>query len=285
MVDALKVKSDGSFALKGTGSFSVKGGGAPAYVIEGLTQSHWLASNAVLSGNNITSVTDSSGTENLIETSFGYTATYDETGWVSGGKTLPTMNLTGPRLKADGWGGRVSNGSAFTVALLMQKSDVESNFARNRAGIPCGWMNDGFTSHQMKGPKTLTSMNGTQLVTKSQSYYTLQRINGSSYNYTSADMVAALDLPQVDKQLMIFEFGGTGQNWRLWLNGSAITLGNQLTQASQSNMTFNKFTICGYPSDQMVLDAKIAEFHIWNNTLTDSQRAAVTTDLMTRGGL
>jgi len=111
---SLIIKPGGSFTHRSGASFGVKGS-APAYIISGLEQSHWLASNAVLSNEKVMSITDESGTANAIAVSNArdaYPWTYAASGWQLNGKTLPTMYVSPSDwciYRADAWADKLSN--------------------------------------------------------------------------------------------------------------------------------------------------------------------------------
>ena len=298
MVDALKVKSDGSFALKGTGSFSVKGGD-PAYIIPGLEQSHWLVNSQTVTLNGsgkITAIADASSTENLVtEASVGATTyinpTYDATGWSSGGVTRATCDFNGDAsLAANGWATRIgTQGATYTMAALIigrynSSMPLYSLYNNVNWGEPgCGYSMG--LSASANGPNAPADNFNMSDFEQADLYTTnVLRYHGWWLNANSRTI----------PQLIVIEhnnnFGGSA--WRVWQNGTLVSLYQGTRNGTISgNVTFNGFTLGAYRYTRGVNPSNagwkgtMAEFHIWKGALTDSQRAAVTTDLMTRGGL
>ena len=128
MASALTLKSGATLTIKSGATLTIKDSGGGSYIVPGLEQSHWLASDAVVSAGRATTIPDTSGegSDALISTGIG--PSYNVNGWVSGSKTLPTISfLGGYPMSAQNWAGRLNNyAGAWTIAMLINLSDNAS---------------------------------------------------------------------------------------------------------------------------------------------------------------
>lgn len=273
MANALIIKSGGGgLTVKSGGTVAVKSAD-PGYVVAGLTQSHWLAGNSVRTGSVVNTVTDTSGLTNLVG---GVNMpTYSATGWSSGGKTLPTMSFVSngnpgqSPLTANAWASRVMAGlssGVFTLAYLAKQP---------KAG---GWFG-------------ITNANGT-----SQIRFGDWNGNGSECQFAFFQQgMSDLSIWNVPNLLtntnhcvvVEFDFSSSKQNpWRVWKNGSAQTMNLEQNGTTQRPTGVGSTLLLGMKEPGQTLGSvTLAEFHIYQGQLTDAQRNAVTSDLMTRGGL
>jgi len=262
---------------------SSSGGGSsdPAYVIAGLEQSHWDVASATFASvsgtSRISSIPDSSAVQNLTVGS-NYGPEYRASGWSSNGITLPTAVLGGDLyLKANDWASKISGYTgAYTVAaLIIPTSGQGATHAGGVVGL-AAFMSTTDGNMFCRAPGLYGYGSGV--------YFSRRSTINNLGNFKCDANITAVP------QLWLMEYTGTSAStaagqFKFWQNGVSKTVYQddgsfaQYGNGGRSAITVNQMLV------GKDLNVSISQLHIWKGSLTDSQRAAVTTDLMTRGGL
>jgi len=279
MANALIIKSDGGgLTVKSGGTFTVKDSGQPPppYIIDGLTQSHWLASNAVLEGatTNISSITDISGTSNLVGVTMNAPAEaqrkFEAGGWVSGGQTLDSFRVCGPLLRSAQWPGLLSNYTGtFTIATLVQRV---SSYGGTMAG--------------MKGDVLNKSI---EWMYDDNAPFSVRQ--GGSYVIRDWPNWAWPPLWLQNKNAFVARCNIAAGTWKIWLNNTVLSSTN--SWGTISNLVLSTFVLGGNGAVaegnsynvNNASDCRFAEFHIYKGDLTDAQCQSIQNDMRTRGGI
>jgi len=235
----------------------------PDYIVDGVTQSHWLAENSVTSGEIVTSVIDVSGTEDLIQYSTG--ATYEATGW--GGDSGPSIYINNSKLSANGWASRVSGiRTPFTMTAKVQilTSGVYYN-------TPWGFSyNNTYPLHL--GPRALTT---------SVEIFRSYSSGGTSY-WTYKTGTPAQNL---NRHNWYIEYDGS--NHRMWIDGVEMAYITNYSNVLNYNYIFNQFYVGNWGTASAVapVTMRFAEIHIYLTSAFDAaQRTILINDLQNRRG-
>lgn len=280
---SLIVKSGGSLDHKSGASFAVKSS-APPYIISGMEQSHWLVSDATVSGGRVTAVSDVSSVQTLTRAygpEYGTTGgIYAAAGWELNGKTLPTFECDGTyatSFRADAWATKLSGyAGAFTTALLVAPSNLEY----------ATWQWSMLLHHAASGYRKTAAP--VQYKFSGEWMYQAVMAGGMGQFQTSQPRTYV-------PQLWITEYTGTdaatgaGQ-YRLWINGVEKTVSdnpnlNQTGTQGRETGAFNRFWIGGSTLGDGWFAGKFAQIHVWKSALSDTQRNDVTTYLMSISGI
>lgn len=269
----------------------------PAYVIDGLEQSHWDVANAVVSGGLVTSIPDSSNVQALTPIVLsGVTAvkaTYAASGWSLNGKTLPTATFAQGVVnsgqfcmyQANLWASKMQSYSgAMTVAMLVKPSYAGTQSSQTAQwGSPWGWGNRTSQCSQ-GGPGADPFGRDTWAFYRSVAL-------GDEFRFLAGSSAST------SPQLWMVEYTNvnTGlNNFRFWINGAlqSETSWSGSFPAGQTLPSLEYFTVGGFVRETGPVTSTIpyfamnmAQAHIWKGALTDQQRTDVTAYLKSISGI
>lgn len=227
----------------------------PIYIVDGVTQSHWLAENSVLSGSTVDSVTDVSALENLVKYSAG--PTYEATGW--GGDSGPSILFSGTssvKLRANGWATRVAGiRKPFTITAKIQ---IVTN---GDYATPWGF-NVGNAIHL--APRRLNATN-----------FEIYR----STNYTYKTGTPAMN---TNRHNWYVEY--TGEHHRFWVDGTEASYASSTGSTTNVSADYTTFSIGGWQDTRDLCNFRLAEMHIYSGVFLEAQRNILLTDLQNRRG-
>lgn len=273
----------------------------PAYVVAGLEQSHWLASNSVRDGSDkVTSITDYSGVQSLtpwVQYTTAYPCKYESNGWSLNGKTLPTWTFD-PTLygsqqsiyTANDWATKLSNYTgAVTVAMLINAKLYDSPtktsiFSFSLEDYSNGWQNMTFKNEETGYGSLAWTMD--------------RRTPNYGRQWTGTYYPGQPKSFYEGYKLIFVEYLGTGVgspsvvSSKIYVNGTLQTIIPNDTSGTFQATTFDRFYIGGSRLSQGGLTTqnvfpgtKFASFHIWKGSLTTQQRTDVTNYLKSISGI
>lgn len=248
---------------------------SPDYVVDGVTQSHWLAENAVFDGSTvntitpISSITDSSGVENMLKYTNGGinqgNAYHDSDGWSGDGGpaiVIDTGFLSQVGLMANGWAGRISGvRTPFTITAKM-KVLTETAYK-----APWGF-NVGHSYVHLSPRKIAYST--------MEIYRNVSAGSGITYRTTGRTL-------DTSGHNWYVEYDGS--NHRFWMDGIEETYTSTTTNLGNTDLTFTTFNIGGWDYIHDVCSLVLAEMHIYLTAFAEPQRTILINDLQNRRGL
>lgn len=246
---------------------------SPDYIVDGVTQSHWLAENAVLEGStvntitSISSITDSSGVEDLLKYTNGGinqgNAYHDSDGWSGdGGPAIVTdisfVNQVG--LMANGWAGRIS-GIRIPFTITAKIKIVTTDTYKTPWGFNVGHSYLHLSPRKLNG----TTMEIYRNISAGTTYRTGSKIlDTSGHNwYVEYD----------------------GSNHKFWMDGVEMSYVTTTPNTSNTSITFTTFNIGGWDYIHDTCNVILAEMHIYLAAFAEPQRTILINDLQNRRGL
>jgi hypothetical protein len=241
---------------------------SPDYVVDGITQSHWLAENAVVTGNAVNSVTDSSGLENLLEISPNIVS-FNASGWSGDGGPAIIISenvLNEAGLKANGWASRISGiRTPFTITAKLKILSIM------HGGVAWGFNSymDHTILHLSPQFTASTTIIGRSIVTHNGSDGLTSRTGDFAIDNLGHNWYVEYD----------------GSNHRFWIDGVEISYTETISNTNDIDATFDVFNIGGWNYNFGAYSLALAEMHIYLAAFAEPQRTILINDLQNRRGL
>jgi hypothetical protein len=234
-----------------------------AWYIDGLTQSHWFASDAVVDGaGHVTSVTDWSGTENLVQI-VGPQPVHMGV-WAPDGQ--PCLEFYDSIMSADGWSVRASGiRIPFTTIALQNFYNVSTSYSTVTGLSFSGGAPLHLSARAWNGPVGFESF---------------RSVNGLTTN--GSKWVIA---PFVDTEMAVAGVY-TGSNFKVFQNGVSLApLTLDTACVVNDNATFDQFRVGAWGAGTNYMRGQLCEIHVYLGELSDVQVGDVSADMIARRGI